>query len=236
MGINARYIGNNLVYYLSNRLRLLDAIGPDVVKFVEDFTGAPAASDALSGWTTTLVEAGAGESTVTRIDGSGGLLLLTTDAADNDGINLQVTNESFKLAAGNQVYFGIRLKANEATQSDFLVGLCITDTDLLGGMTDGIYFECLDGGTGISATTEKNSTETQTDALATFAANTFVTLEWFFNGTSVYFLINGSLVATHTTNICDDEELTPSIQFLTGEAVAHTLTVDWLRVIQIGRN
>jgi hypothetical protein len=238
MPIHARNVGNNLLYYLSsNRQRLVDAIGPDVVKFEDDFVHHKStAADALVGWTVTLVEGGAGETTVATQDGAGGELLITTDAAENDGANLQVIKESFGLlVSGKQVYFGIRLKSGEATQSDFLVGLCITDTDLLGGMTDGVYFRKVDGSTDVKCVTEKNSTETESASVLTFVADTYYIVEFYFDGTSVRFYVNGTLVATHTTNIVDDELLTPSIHFLTGNAAAETMTVDWVRAIQIGR-
>lgn len=237
MGLHARQVsGNNLVYYSGNRHRIVEAIGPDVVKFEDDFVHSAVASDAIPGYTITLVEAGGGESTVTKPDGSAGALLLTTDANEDDGINLQLAGEAFGFAAGQVLtYFGCRLKASEATQIDWLVGLCITDTTLLGGMTDGVYFEKLDGGTGISFVTEKDSTETQTDALATFAADTYVTLEFAFDGTSVFAFIDGTLVATHTANIPDNELLTLSLHVLAGDANARTLTLDWWRAIQIGR-
>lgn len=229
-------LGTDLLYYTTNRYRILDALGPDVVKFHDDFVHSPVAADAIAGYTVTLVEAGAGESTITHVDTSGGALLFTTDAAEDDGVTLQMTGEAFGCSASQVLtYFGCRLKASEATQIDWLVGLCITDTALLGGMTDGLYFEKLDGGTGISFTTEKNSTETQTDSLAVFAADTYVQLEWCFDGTSVFAFVNGTLVATHTTNICNDELLTPSIEVLAGSAVARTLTLDWWRVVQVGR-
>jgi len=51
----------------------------------------------------------------------------------------------------------------------------------------------------------------------------------------VYFYIDGTLVNTHTANIPDDENLTLSLAFLTGEATANTCNVKWLRAIQIGR-
>ena len=238
MPLRARNVRGNLLFYDTNPLRVVNAFGPDVISFFEDFTNIAVASDALTNWTVTLVEAGAGgETTITRPDASGGTLLITTDNAEDDGANLQLTTgESFGLASTNYAtYFGIRLKSGEATQSDFLVGLCITDTTLLGGMTDGVYFEKLDAGTGISFVTEKDSTETQTDSLHTFAADTYVTLEWYFDGTSVKALINGAVVATHTTNIPDDELLTPSIHFLTGNAAVETLTIDWIRAVQVGR-
>lgn len=231
-------IGGNLVYIdrSAHGHRVVDAIGPDVIKFQERFLNSGlAAADAPVGWTITLVEAGASESTITKPDGVDGGLLFTTDANEDDGINAQLKGESFKLNSSCQaLHFLARLRASEAAQSDWLVGLCITDTGLLGGMTDGIYFEKLDGGTGISCVTEKDSTETQTDSVGTFAADTDVTLEFYFDGTSVFFYVNGTLVATHTTNICNDEDLTPSLHFLAGATTAKTLTLKQLSAIQIG--
>lgn len=237
-GLNARAIGNNYVYYVpGNLVNIVDAIGPDVVKYFEDFIDRAAASDAITGWTMTLVEGGNGDTTVTRTGGSGGHLLITTDDAENDGVNGQVTaGESFKLAAGNQCGFAIRFKASEATQSDILAGLCITDTDLLGGVTHGVYMEKLDASTGISCVTEKDSTETQTDNCGTFAADTWTVWAWWFNGTKVFFMIDGEIVATHTATIPNDEELTPSFHFLAGSAGAKTMTIDYVRAIQVGRN
>lgn len=236
MSLHSRHIGGNLAFYDTQQKSLVDAFGPDVVKFLEDFIGIVATTDALVGWTTTLVETGlGGESTVTIPDASAGELLLTTDNAEDDGINLQLIGENFGFATGQTAtYFGIRCKISDATQSDLLVGLCITDTTLLGGMTDGVYFEKLDGGTGISIVTEKDSTETQTDSVATMGT-AYATYEFYFDGTSVEFFINGARVGQHTANICDDELLTPSIHFLTGSANVRTCTVDWVRAIQVGR-
>lgn len=236
--LHSQYIGGNQVFWDTHRKRLIDAIGADVVKMLDDFTGPSGASaaDTLAGWTTTLVEAGAGESTVAYTDLSGGAILITTDANEDDGVTLQRLGEAFGFAAAQRAtYFGCRLKAGEATQNDWLVGLCITDTTPLGGMTDGVYFEKLDAGTGVSFVTEKDSTETQTDSLATFAADTFVVLEFYWDGTSIEAFIDGVSVARHTANIPDNELLTPTIQLLAGSAAINTMTVDWVRVIQIGR-
>lgn len=236
----AQRIAGNFLYIdnAKHRRRIIDAIGPDVIKFNERFLQPRlSAADTLLDWTTTLVEAGAGESTITKPDGVDGGLLLTTDANEDDGINLQLLGEPFKVSTSCRLlYFYARLKASEATQIDWLIGLCITDTTLLGGMSDGIYFEKLDGGTGISFTTEKNATETQSDLLATFAADTEVELEFVYDkdAATVYAFINGVQVAAHTTNIVDDEDLTPSIQVLAGSAAARTLTLKELRAIQIG--
>lgn len=233
MSMHTKWVNSNLVYY--DGQRWLDAIGPTVCKFIEDFVGTPfSAADTPAGWTVTLVEGGAGESTVALTDGAGGLLLITTDAAENDGANLQVTNEAFKLASGKPCYFGIKFKVSEATQSDFLVGLCIADTDLLGGMTDGVYFRKADGSTDVKFVLEKDSTETESSAVATATADTYVTLEFFFDGTNVDCYVDGTLqTRLAMTNLPDDEELTPSIQYLAGSVNAKTMTVDWIRAIQL---
>ena len=236
MALQSRRINGNLVYYSSHRKNIIDAVGPDCIRFFEDFIVPVATADALVGWTTTLVEAGSGESTVTIPDASAGELLITTDANEDDGVELQKIGENFGMSTSQYgTYFGIRFKVSEATQSDFIVGLCITDTTLLGGMTDGCYFRKVDGSTSLAAVTEKNSTETETTGVHTVAADTYFILEFFFDGTSIEYFVNGTSVASHTTNICDDELLTPSMHFLAGSTVAKTMTVDWIRAIQVGR-
>ncbi len=218
--------------------RLVHAVGPDVVQFDERFLNPLlTAADAPLGWTVTLVEAGASESTITKPDGVDSGLLFTTDGNEDDGINFQYKGEPFKASSNcYALYWMARFQASEATQIDWLMGLCITDTTLLGGMTDGIYFEKRDGSTSMSCITVKNSTETQTDSIGTFAAATDTTLEFYYDkgAASVYFYVNGTRVATHATNICDDEDLTPSLQVLAGSAAARTLTLKQMRAIQIG--
>lgn len=232
-----RRIAGNLVYIdqAAHLKRVIDAIGPDVIKYVDDYVSGVAADAQFDNfWTVTRVEAGAGESTVTRGDASGGVLVLTTDANENDGINMQLLGESFKLQADVPLYFGIRLKLSEATQSDFFVGLAITDTDILGGVTDRIGFEKLDGSTDIKGMLEKDSTETLTASLKT-AGTDYVILEFFWDGAAVEMFADGVSVATPAvTNLPDDEELRVTLQFLAGASGAKTLTIDWVRCIQIG--
>lgn len=232
-------IAGNLVYIdrSAHLRRLIDAIGPDVIKYVNDFVGGPGIDAAFDHeWTVTRVESGDGETTVTRTDIAGGALLISTDDDENDGANLQLIGESFKLVPGAQLYFGIRYKLSEATQSDFFVGLAVTDTDILGGVTDRIGFQKLDGATDIHAMLEKDATETLTDALATQATDTFQTLEFFVDADgAVEFFVDGVSVATPaTTNLPNDEELRLTIQFLSGADGIKTMTVDWVRCIQIG--
>lgn len=227
-----------LVFYDGKRHSIVDAIGPRVTKWVmdaQDFQSAGGPGTDPTGYTTTVVEAGTGTSEAEASDEAGIEVELVTAGNENDGINLQAgVGEAYKITTSNDVYFGIKLQADEATQSDFFVGLAVTNTNALGGVTDGIYFECLDGGTGISAVTEKNTSETQSDSLGTFADDTDVTLEFYTNGATVTFLVNGAVVATHTAGIPDDEALRPTIQFLNGEAAVHRMKIKWARAFALG--
>jgi hypothetical protein len=235
--LHSKRIKGNLAFYDTHHKRIVDAFGPDVVKYVDDFVTLPV--DDTTGdptaFTMTVVEAGAGDTTVTSANVAGGALLITTDANENDGANLQLNGESFKLVSGNPLYFGARLKVSDATQSDFFIGLAITDTDILGGVTDRIGFEKLDGSTDLKFMLEKDSTETLSAALATVGTANMI-LEFYFDGTTVEVFVDGVSVATPAvTNLPDDEELRVSLQFLAGSAGAKTCTVDWVRCIQFGR-
>lgn len=236
--VHSRYVNGKFAFWETHRKRIIDAIGSDVVKYIDDFVYVPV--DDTTGdptaWTTTVVEAGASDTTVTSANVSGGALLITTDANENDGANLQLNGESFKLVSGVPLYFGARVKMSDATQSDLFIGLAITDTDILGGVTDRIGFEKLDGSTDLKFMLEKDSTETLSAALATVANNTNLFLEFFYDGSGIEVFVDGVSVATPAvTNLPDDEELRVSLQFLAGSAGAKTCTVDFIRCIQFGR-
>lgn len=183
-------------------------------------------------WTITTTEAGAGDATEALTDGDGGLLLITNDAADDDNDFLQKKGESFKFVAGKRLWFKTRFKVSDATQSDVVIGLQITDTTPL-AVTDGVYFLKADGSTTVNCLVTKNSTSTTT-AAATLASNTFITLGFYYDGAStIQIWADDLVVATSvTTNLVDDEELTISFGIQNGEAVAKTLTIDYILAVK----
>lgn len=240
--VRSSTLKGNLVYTDrgAHSKRWLDALGPDVVKYIDDFVSGMGTDAAVDGeFTVTRVEAGAGESTLTRIDGSGGFARITTDANEDDGINAQLIGESFKFKTTNFLYFGaFGVKLSDVTQSDFFLGLAVTDTDILGGVTDRVGFECLDGGALLKCMLEKNSTETLSSSLATLVNDTAFDIEFFWDGPSgkIRFYLNGVGVSTPvTTNLVDDEDLRFSWQFLAGAAAIKTMDIDRVAIIQVGR-
>lgn len=238
MAVHSRYISGALAFYEGHRSSLVDAIGTNVAKYVDDFIYVPVddTTGDPTGWTSTMVEAGASNTTVTSANVQGGALLITTDSNENDGANIQLNGESFKLTAGVPLYFGARVKVSDATESDLFIGLAITDTDILGGVTDRIGFEKLDGSTDLKFMVEKDSTETLSAAIKTVAADTWMKLEFFYTGSALQiFVDNVEQTTVALTNLPNDEELRVSCQFLAGSAGAKTAQIDWIRAIQFGR-
>jgi hypothetical protein len=178
-------------------------------------------------WTVTETDAGA---TQALTDGDGGLLLITNTAADNDLVSLQKKGESFRFASGKELYFEARFKVSDATQSDVVIGLQITDTTPL-DVTDGVFFIKADGSTTVSLLVEKNNTATTT-SVGTMADDTFIRLGFYYDGgSSIQYSVNGVVGGTSvTTNLPDDEDLTVTIAIQNGEAVAKTMTVDYVFV------
>lgn len=217
--------------------RFIAVLGENAFGIDEDFVTPRIASDALSGWTVTLVEAGAGDTTLTAADAVGGALLITTDAAENDGANLQANGECFLPSASNSLSFYARFKVSDATQSDFFAGFAPTDTDVLGNLPKRIGFRKVDGSTSISFEYE-GTAETVIAGVGTLADNTWIELEFFYDRSSgfVYYYVDGVLKGTVTPGAnLPDTELRLSFQFLTGAAAAKTATIDRLRAFQFAR-
>ena len=232
MGTTTSHIGQAEVLVDSTYdHRWYNAVGPYVNKVLEEFVQTPyIAASSIAGTTTTLVNL----STHALVGGAlGGNMLITTAGAEVDGAQIQWLGEAFLPTANNEIYFGCRFQISSATESDFMIGLCITDTTALAdGVTDGIYFRKIDGTTACNFVVETASTETATAAF-TVAAATWYVVEWRWNGINLYFYVDGVYVgAPVVTNIPTAEYMTPTIAFLTGDTVAITMTVDWMRCIQ----
>jgi len=224
--MHSRWEQGNLVFWDTHRHRIVDVIGPNVIYRFANFGNVvqPNTIDP-DGWTTTVVEAGAGTSEIDPSATQDVIATIVTAANENDGAQSQAPGAAFKCVSGIRFYLGLLFQTADPTECDLLFGACITDTTLLGGMSDGTYMEKLDAAALVSGVTEKDSSEEQTDSLGTLVASTDMYWEMFFDGTSVHFYVDGVLAASHSTTLCDDEMLRLSIAFLAGEAAAKTLSI-----------
>lgn len=184
-----------------------------------------------SDWVITTVEAGVGAATEALTDVDGGALLITNDAADDDSDFFQLVGESFLLATGKKSWFKTRFKTSDATQSDIVFGLQIRDTTPL-DVTDGIYFLKSDGAATASFICGKDATtgRSTSAAVTTLVTDTFTEWAWYFDGRAglTAYVNDVPVVSIDPTNYFPDTELTVSFGIQNGEAVAKTLTVDYL--------
>jgi hypothetical protein len=183
-----------------------------------------------SDWTITTTEDGTGSASEALADGDGGVLLVTNAAGDNDHDFFQLVKEGFKYEAGKQIGFHIRFKTSDATQSDIVAGLQLTDTSPL-DVTDGIFFLKSDGAATISFIVEKDSTQSTLTLPNSLADDTFMTLGFIYDPKDQKFHVfqNNVLAGTVvSTNAPDDEELTLSFGIQNGAAAAKTLSVDYV--------
>lgn len=239
--IHADYSLGSLYYWQTHQGRIVDAFGENVLKYILQpgcVAGLGATAVDPYGWIATVVEAGAGTTEFVGSAVAGSVATITCAANEDDGGNYQLSGESFELTTDQGlVYAGLTCAINDVDQTDLFFGYAIADTTVLGGVSDAVYLECLDGAATVTAVTEKDSTETSTTSVGTMTDATMHTLELLYRGAddNVKFFFDGAEVATHTANIPDNEALHPTIAFLTGEAVANTCDIRAMRFIQIGR-
>lgn len=225
---------NNLVTRFPNGITnaaenaiFADMIQPDPTKFhiyFNDFDTYVAAD-----WVVTETDVGA---TQVLAAGDGGWLLLTNTAADNDLVALQKTPAAFSFTAGKKAFFSSRFKVSDATQSDVVMGLQVVDTTPL-DVTDGIYFLKADGAATADFIVRKNATtgSTSASAVATLANDTFITLAWYYDGVDkVYYAVNGVVGGSldGSSTYLPDTITTVSFAIQNGEAVAKTMTIDYV--------
>ena len=186
---------------------------------------------AAADWTVTETQAGA---TQALTAGDGGLLLLTNTAADDDLVALQKNPAAFTFTAGKKTFFSCRFKVSDATQSDVVIGLQVVDATPL-DVTDGVYFLKSDGAATVNVICRKNATTGSTSAssIATLANDTFIELGFAYDGEGkVYYEVNGNVVGSldASSSYLPDTTCTVSFAIQNGEAVAKTMTLDYIYV------
>lgn len=184
---------------------------------------------AAADWVVTETQAGA---TQALTAGDGGLLLLTNSAADNDLVAMQKTPAAFSFTAGKKTFFKCRFKVSDATQSDVVIGLQVIDTTPL-DVTDGIYFLKADGAATLDVIVRKDAStgSTSASAVASLVSDTYITLAFAYDGVDkVVYTVNDTVAGSLSgaAAYLPDGVCSLSFAIQNGEAVAKTMTVDYL--------
>ena len=182
-------------------------------------------------WTVTETQGGATQAIVA---GHGGILALVNSATEDDVNSIQLTQETFKFAAARKTWLRARFKVSDATESDLLIGLAITDTSPLASLpSDGVFLYKEDGSTTLSLHVRKDAASS-TSTVGTMASDTYVKVEVYFDGNLTWrVFLNGAEVQSivGATNLPDDEELTVTLALQAGSANARTLSVDYIEAV-----
>lgn len=156
---------------------------------------------------------------------------LTTPATDYAGLNGQFLGEILELDLGKPFKLYGKWKCGEATQSDFLFGAALTQTDLLAtssshaisAAVEGVFFVKLDNTTNIYAKTYLAGTETNSALVGTMDTSAHVyEIDW--SGSVLTFYLDGVEVAAFTTGL-PTVDLTLSFNVRAGSAAANTFTI-----------
>ena len=201
------------------------SINPDYFCLEDDFV-----YELDTGWTA-IKDSGATVAIVADTVG-GELAITSAGTTENDGGSVQ-GNEIFAVAANKNMFFQTRIKNNDVDQSDICVGFTVnfaTNPENMLTATDRIVFQVDDGDASILCKTEKDGTETSTDSGVDMVDDTYIKLGIACSGTGkVEFFINDNLVATHGTNIPDDENLAIAAMSLSGSSSGtRVTTIDYL--------
>lgn len=207
----------------------------DYVEFMDDFMGYDA-----SNWVVT--ETGSGTRVVN--DAVNGVLVITNAASDDDENFLQWDGEDngsvaecWKWTAGKSLYFGMRFKISDATQSDFMAGLIITDTSPLDA-ADGIFFRKDDGDANLDfvviSSGASSDTVTKTSALSD---DTWHVIEFLYNGNSergrIEAYLDGVKFGGTDVDNAPTTELSLGFGVKNGTDAAKALSVDWVRTVNL---
>ena len=178
-------------------------------------------------WVLTTVEAGGGSATEAITDADDGILLITNDSNEDDGDFFQTVGELFTFESGKEAYFEARFRINDVTQTDYVIGLQVRDTTPL-AVTDGVYFQSDDADALLDLHSMASSVDTAATGVATLVDATYVTVAYYYDGaTSIIAAVDNVVVATITATP-PTTELTVSFGMQNGEAVADTMSVDYV--------
>lgn len=211
-----------------------DAWGPNVTKYVP-VAGVPTASSELVGWTATET----GTNTTVNSVSANSLLTLTTGATDFNGYSSQLLGSAFAAGTSKPFYFGGKFTLSQATQSDFLFGLCGVDTTLTAASAahavavsaGGIFFSKIDAVTAIEFNVYSTSTEVSSMAVGTMTTGAH-TYECYYDGETLWVYFDATLIGKTSVSI-PTTVATPSISVRNGASAATILEVGWMKAIQV---
>jgi hypothetical protein len=182
---------------------------------------------AAGDWTITKV--GTGTTALTNADG--GVLALTTTTGATDSIFMDKVGESYVFESGKRLWFEARFKMSDASASQMVMGLQITDTTPL-AVSDGVWFQKAAASTHLDIHAAKASTQTDVLNFGDLVNDTYTTLTFFYDGgTTIFYGRDGVLLGSFSSaNIVNAQTMCVSFGIQNGAGAAKTMSVDYIFV------
>jgi len=181
-------------------------------------------------WTETATSAGSGTSATSFADVDGGAVRITTAANENDGLFAEKSGESFLIETGKKAFIKTRLRVGDATQSDLIVGLHSTDTTPLDA-TLRFAFISEDGSASVFFNVDDNTTDADSDSVATLADDTWITLAAYYDGKgNIELYADGEKQTTMTSVDVPGDNMAVGFGYLNGAAGAETTDIDYILI------
>lgn len=217
---------------------------------------ADSASPGTGGWIVTSVDGGAdaGEAVGVRAGAQFGVLRITTNDADDDNTQIQLTGSSFKYVAGKRIWCFARIALQTAIDGEVGFGLIEeSDVDMVNTFpTDGFFFEKAEAATQFDFHVRTDSVSTENTLVTeVFGDDTFRIIGFVVNADGSITAHDGAsstgvptdlnslpviaTVASSNDNIPtsgESEDLTLAFQIQTGSATTRYMDIDWVFVCQ----
>ncbi len=164
----------------------------------------------------------------------GGACVFTTGATSGNNTFHDGKLLMWKWTSGKAIEFEARFKLSNVSDTDFVMGLQVTDTTPL-AVSDGIWFGKDNGDALLDFHVAKSSSQTDLLGIATMANDTYVKIGFYYDGTDAHkmqvFLNDQRVGAVPITNV-PTAALCLSIGVQTNSANARALTIDYWRIRQ----
>jgi hypothetical protein len=232
MGLTTNFPGGATNAPLDSLMGAYLNLDPSLVhEFMDDFDRVDVGTTGTD-WLATKVGT---TPAVTTASEEYGALLITNSAGASDscflqwmGKNAGTVAETWCPEAGRRFWFKTRFKTSDVLLSSIVVGLQVTDTTPL-AVSDGCYFLKSAGAATVSFITALNSVLTTTSAVATLVNNTYTTLGFYWDGVDRFnVFVNDVKVAAQGITTLPTHKLALSFGIQNGEAVAKTMTMDYI--------
>jgi hypothetical protein len=208
----------------------------------DDFLLAHAASG-LCGATWNVTAGGTGPAVTLDNAEIGGAVLLKAGSDDDSTALMYAVNNPFVLDAANprKIWWEARLKLSDVDASGFFVGLAgngtdaTVDTAILAGtpsLADGIGWQIVDGQAAVTfaSITAVGDVETVVQSATSATDATYVLLQFYFDGSTAHFYINGELSHSSALTLpTDGTKICPHIEYIQQTGDDDTLHVDYVR-------